>query len=321
MATALCSHGSRLANRGEFGARSHATVGLGNQGISTPVNAFHTASSKNGRMTQSNIIDVWMQHPTLRHLQHEMFVPLRRWVGADIPSEELPLQTTIRAMDEGGVVIGLVSAWYGPAGDLISNDEVAAFVAEYPERLRGLAGVDLRKPMDAVRDLRRRVESGFVGLRIIPWLWELPPTNKYYFPLYTACADLGIPFCTQVGHTGPLRPSETGRPIPYIDEIAIDFPELKIVCGHIGYPWTTEMIAVADKHENVYIDTSAYSTNRYPAELVEYMKGRGRKKVLFGSNYPMMTPARALAKLDSLELDEETTDLFLRGNARRIFNL
>lgn len=272
-------------------------------------------------MNQHNVIDVWMQHPTLRHLQHEMFDPLRRWMGADIPSEALPLQTTIRAMDEGGVAIGLVSAWYGPAGDLISNDEVAAFVAEYPERLRGLAGADLRKPMDAVRDLRRRVESGFVGLRIVPWLWELPPTNKYYFPLYTACVDLGIPFCTQVGHTGPLRPSETGRPIPYIDEIAIDFPELKIVCGHIGYPWTTEMIAVADKHENVYIDTSAYSANRYPTDLVKYMKGRGRKKVLFGTNYPMMTPTRALAKLDSLELDEETTDLFLRGNARRVFNL
>ena len=77
--------------------------------------------------------------------------------------------------------------------------------------------------------------------------------------------------------------------------MALDFPELVIVCGHIGYPWTTEMIAVADKHHNVYIDTSAYSANRYPAELVEYMNGRGREKVLFGTNYPMITPQRALA--------------------------
>jgi predicted TIM-barrel fold metal-dependent hydrolase len=133
--------------------------------------------------------------------------------------------------------------------------------------------------------------------------------------------DLGIPFCTQVGHTGPLRPSETGRPIPYIDEIAIDFPELVIVCGHIGYPWTTEMIAVADKHENVHIDTSAYVSHRYPTELVDYLKGRGREKVLFGSNYPMITPARALARLDDLGLDAETRALFLSGNARRVFGL
>ena len=94
-------------------------------------------------------------------------------------------------------------------------------------------------------------------------------------------------------------PSEVGRPI-YLDQVAIDFPDLTIVAGHIGYPWTTEMIAVADKHPNVYIDTSAYAAHRYPAELVDYLKGRGRHKVMFGTNYPMMTPARALARLDDL---------------------
>ncbi|WP_369174403.1 amidohydrolase family protein [Streptomyces sp. R28] len=130
-----------------------------------------------------------------------------------------------------------------------------------------------------------------------------------------------MPFCTQVGHTGPLRPSETGRPIPYIDQVALDFPELAIVCGHISHPWTTEMIAVADKHENVYIDTSAYTVRRYPPELVEYLRGRGRHKVLFGSNYPMITPSRALEHLDVLNLDEETRELFLYGNARRVFAL
>jgi predicted TIM-barrel fold metal-dependent hydrolase len=111
-----------------------------------------------------------------------------------------------------------------------------------------------------VRGLLRAVEElDFVAPRVVPWLWELPPTDRLYYPLYAACVDLGIPFCTQVGHTGPLRPSETGRPIPYIDQVALDFPELTIVCGHIGYPWTTEMIAVADKHANVCIDTSAYT--------------------------------------------------------------
>ncbi|MFF4052423.1 amidohydrolase family protein [Streptomyces chartreusis] len=106
-----------------------------------------------------------------------------------------------------------------------------------------------------------------------------------------------------------------------MDQVALDFPELTIVCGHIGYPWTTEMIAVADKHENVFIDTSAYTVRRYPPELVEYLRGRGRRKVLFGSNYPMITPSRALEHLDTLGLDEETRELFLHGNARRVFSL
>jgi predicted TIM-barrel fold metal-dependent hydrolase len=176
--------------------------------------------------------------------------------------------------------------------------------------------------MGAVRELRHRVtDEGFVALRIVPWLWELPPTDRRYYPLYAACVDLGIPFCTQVGHTGPLRPSETGRPIPYVDQIALDFPELVIVCGHIGYPWTTEMIAVADKHTNVFIDTSAYTTRRYPLELVDYMKGRGGEKVLFGTNYPMIAPEKALRDLDALELEDSTKQLFLSGNARRVFKI
>ncbi|MFF4534996.1 amidohydrolase family protein [Streptomyces aureus] len=268
------------------------------------------------------VVDAWMQHPTLRHSNHEMFASLRRWTGLKTLEEELPLEVTLAALAAAGVDTALASAWYGPEGALITNDEVAAFVARSDGRLRGVAGADLTRPVAAVRELRRAVqELDFVALRIIPWLWQLPPTDRLYYPLYTACAELGVPFCTQVGHTGPLRPSETGRPIPYIDQVALDFPELTIVCGHIGYPWTTEMIAVADKHENVYIDTSAYTARRYPPELVAYLRGRGRRKVLFGSNYPMIEPSRALEHLGELGLDEETTELFLSGNARRVFRL
>ncbi|MET8131577.1 amidohydrolase family protein [Streptomyces sp. NPDC005251] len=268
------------------------------------------------------VVDAWMQHPTLRHSNHEMFESLRRWTGMKVLEEEMPVEVTLAALAAADVDTGLSSAWYGPEGALITNDEVAGFVARSKGRLRGVAGVDLTRPVAAVRELRRAVEElDFVALRIIPWLWQLPPTDRLYYPLYTACAELGIPFCTQVGHTGPLRPSETGRPIPYIDQVALDFPELTIVCGHIGYPWTTEMIAVADKHANVYIDTSAYTTRRYPPELVGYLRGRGRRKVLFGSNYPMIEPSRALEHLGELGLDEETTALFLSGNARRVFRL
>jgi predicted TIM-barrel fold metal-dependent hydrolase len=134
--------------------------------------------------------------------------------------------------------------------------------------------------------------------------------------------ELGVPFFTQVGHTGPLRSSETGRPIPYIDQVALDFPDLVIVCGHIGYPWTEEMIAVARKHENVYIDTSAYTAKRYPPELVDYMKSKsGRQKVMFGTNYPMIFRQQALEHLDHLRLDSEACDLFLAGNAQRVLGL
>jgi uncharacterized protein len=268
-------------------------------------------------------VDAWMQHPTPRFLAHDMLSSLRRWTGLEPPREQLPIAMTVGALDDAGLDSGLLSAWHGPEGPLISNDDVAGWVAEHPDRLAGLAAVDLRRPMEAVRELRRCVEElGFKGLRVIPWLWEAPPTDRRYYPLYAACVELGVPFCTQVGHTGPLRPSETGRPIPYIDQVALDFPELTIVCGHIGYPWTEEMVAVARKHERVVIDTSAYTVRRYPRALVDYLRSDGgSRKVLFGSNHPMIAPARALEGLEALDLDAETREAFLDGNARRVFAL
>jgi uncharacterized protein len=90
-----------------------------------------------------------------------------------------------------------------------------------------------------------------------------------------------------------------------------------IVCGHIGYPWTEEMVAVTRKHEHVYIDTSAYTARRYPPELVRYLRSSGgRHKVLFGTNHPMISPQHALEGIDALDLDEETRARFLGATAR-----
>lgn len=267
------------------------------------------------------VIDAWAQHPTLRHIQDPIFESLRRWTKTPLPTQAPPVSATVGMMDSGGVDKCLISAWAAPGKTMISNDEVASFVEEAPERLVGVGSVDISKPMQAVRDIRRCVnELGFKAIRVLPWLWELPPTDRRFYPVYTACAELSIPFCTQIGHTGPLMPSEVGRPI-YLDQVALDFPELVIVAGHIGYPWTEESIAVATKHENVFIDTSAYTVQRYPTAFVEFMRGHGRHKVLFGTNYPMITPAKALEGLDKLKLDEESKRLFLADNARRIFKI
>jgi predicted TIM-barrel fold metal-dependent hydrolase len=266
------------------------------------------------------IIDAWAQHPTTRLLREPMLETLLRWTKIDFAAiEDVPVATTIAAMDHGGVAKSLISAWVAPRNVMISNDEVAGFVAQAPDRLIGVGSVDLTKPMAAMREVRRCVgELGFKGIRVLPWLWEVPPTDRRFYPIYAACCEAGVPFCTQIGHTGPLMPSEVGRPI-YLDQVALDFPELVIVGGHIGYPWTDEAVAVATKHQNVYIDTSAYTVKRYPPALVEFMRGHGRKKVLFGSNYPMIAPGKALEGLDGLGLDDEARELFLSGNARRVF--
>jgi predicted TIM-barrel fold metal-dependent hydrolase len=263
-----------------------------------------------------------MQHPSREFIADPMFDSLRRWAHGQLASGELPIEWTLTSMDAAGVSTGLLCAWWGPGRPLIPNDNVAQHVAAHPDRFVGVAAVDVGRPMAAVRELRRCVlDLGFKALRVVPWLWGLPPDDRLYYPLYAECVELGIPFCLQVGHTGPLRPSEPGRPIPYLDHVCLEFPELTIVGGHIGYPWTAEMIALATKYPNVYIDTSAYKTSRYPPELVAYLRGHGRHKVLFGSNHPAWPAAECLKDLPSLQLDDEATRMFLSDNAARVFGL
>jgi predicted TIM-barrel fold metal-dependent hydrolase len=116
-------------------------------------------------------------------------------------------------------------------------------------------------------------------------------------------------------------PSEPGRPIPYLDRVALDFPELRIVARHIGYPWTDEMIAVAWKHEHVYIDTSAWAPRYYPPALLRYLRTYGQDKVMFGTTFPQMPLERCVTEALALELPDGARDKFLSETARRVFAL
>jgi predicted TIM-barrel fold metal-dependent hydrolase len=225
-------------------------------------------------------------------------------------------------MDRAGIKTAMLAAWHRRERVIISNDTIADYVRQFPGRFVGVAAVDLEKPVEAVGELDRAVrELGFKALRVVPWLWSRPPNDKFYFPLYVRCIELDIPFCTQVGHTGPLMPSETGRPVPYLDEVALTFPELRIVAGHIGHPWTDEMIGVAWKHENVFIDTSAYLPRYYPPQLLHYMKTYGKDKVMFGTNFPQLPFEKCMEQVRALDLPDEVREKFLRENARRVFKL
>ena len=272
-------------------------------------------------MNSAGIIDAWGQHPTLRHVRDGIFDSLRNWSKEEAPSEELPVAATLAAMDAAGVETMLISAWYAPGKVMISNDEVADFVGQSGGRLVGVGSVDISRPMAAMAEVRRCIgELGFKAIRVLPWLWQTPPTDRRFYPVYAACCEAGVPFCTQIGHTGPLMPSEPGRPL-YLDQVALDFPELTIVGGHIGYPWTDEAIAVATKHKNIYIDTSAYTVRRYPPQLIEFLRAHGRHKVMFGTNYPMMTHQQALKGLDDLQLEGKVSKLFLHDTASRVYQL
>ncbi len=270
-------------------------------------------------------IDAWAQ-PAMTQIFERVPEVARLFAQSGVPPEMVASGLTpddvVQLMDLADVDRLMLCAWCRPGRWIVTNDEIAEWVARHPTRFVGVATVDLEKPTAAVKELDRAVrELGFKALRVIPWLWNLPPSDRHYWPLYVKCIDLDIPFCTQVGHTGPLMPSETGRPIPYIDEVALKFPELRIVGGHIGYPWTDEMIGLAWKHENVFIDTSAYLPRYYPAQLVHFAKTYGKHKVLFGTNFPQLPFHKAVEQAKGLGLGSEAEALFFRDNALRIFKL
>ncbi len=267
-------------------------------------------------------IDAWAQPGTGQLINRPEFASLWRATGVSPLPEGIPIDHLVAEMDEGNIARAVLRAWAAPDGWIITNDEVAALVQRFTGRFLGLATVELTRPVEAVRELRRAVNDlGLRGLHVLPWMWDLPPNDRHYYPLYVACVELGIPFCLQVGHTGPLRPSEPGRPIPYLDEVALAFPDLTIIGGHIGYPWTEEMIALAWKYPNVYIDTSAYLPRFYPPALRTFMNGHGKDKVMFGTNYPMLPPSRCRAQVDELDLKPEAKEKFLRLNALKAFGL
>lgn len=275
-------------------------------------------------MNTPQIIDAWAQ-PATRDAWHNIPEVLRLFKqsgSAAILETGLTTDEIVQLMDAAGIARLMLSAWHRPGMWIHHNDTVAEMVSRYPDRFAGVAAVNLERPVEAVRELGRAVnELGFKALRVVPWLWNRPPNDKLYFPLYVKCIELGIPFCTQVGHTGPLMPSETGRPIPYLDEVALTFPELIIVGGHIGHPWTDEMIGLAWKHENVYIDTSACLPRYYPPQLIHYIKTYGQDKVLFGTNFPQLSLEKCVAQVRDLALPEAIEARFLSGNAKRIFRL
>lgn len=270
------------------------------------------------------IIDAWAQPASPKAFERmpEIARLFKQSGSAHLLETGLSTDQIVEEMDRAGINRLMLSAWHRPGGWITHNDEIAEMINRYPDRFTGVAAVNLERPVEAVRELERAVgELGFKALRVVPWLWNRPPNDKFYFPLYVKCLELDIPFCTQVGHTGPLMPSETGRPVPYLDEVALTFPELRIVAGHIGHPWTDEMIGVAWKHENVYIDTSAYLPRYYPPQLVHYMKTYGRDKVLFGTNFPQLSLAKCVEQAAALELPDDVRSRFLGDNARRVFKL
>ena len=236
----------------------------------------------------------------------------------------------IKKMDQAGIERSLLIAVR--AGDIrvpesfeIPYKRVYDVCSQNPDRFSGLAGVDPFRGMEGLNDLETAVkEYGFVGAHLYPHWCELPPNHRKYYPYYAKCCELGIPIMMQVGHnliySKNRRLPSVGKPI-YLDQVAIDFPELKLIGIHIGIPWTEEMISMCWKHENIYTAGDAYAPKYWPESFVHYANSYGKHKVMFGTDWPVIDPIRAVDEFNNLNFKDSSKKLVLRENAIQVFNL
>lgn len=164
---------------------------------------------------------------------------------------------------------------------------------------------------------------GLCGVHITPSPWGIAPNDRWFYPAYAKCVELGLPVYSYVGAPGPLWPMELNNPV-HLDEVALAFPDLIVIAHHIGDPWTDISVRLAARHENFYICTSAWAPKSYPSALMEFLAGgwhgvRGCDKVLFASDYPLMDIARCAASARKMPLEQHRLSQFLYGNAAKLF--
>ena len=205
------------------------------------------------------------------------------------------------------------------------TDYIAGLVEKYPDRYSGLIGIDPSRIMESLAEVEHAVRDlGFVGAHLYPhWFDEAPDAAKYY-PFYAKCCELDIPIQMQVGHCLVYNPHRrlpsVGHPI-CLDRIAMDFPDLKLIGIHIGYPWYEEMISVAWKHPNVHIGLDAYAPKHWPEATRKYMNSFGQDKVMFGTDWPVVDPERAMSDVAEMEWKPEAKRKVMRGNALKLYGL
>ena len=211
----------------------------------------------------------------------------------------------------------------------VSNDAVVEFAAKNADIAIPFASLDPNRGAEAVSEARRLVAARAVrGLKLHPPLQQFWPNDRVAYPLYEVFAEARLPVLFHTGHSGigtgmpgggGIR-LKYGNPMP-IDDVAVDFPDMPIILAHPSFPWQDEAISVCLHKPQVYIDLSGWSPKYFSPTLVQYANTLLKNKVLFGSDYPLLTPDRWLADFEKIAIRDEVRPLILKENALRLFGL
>ena len=212
---------------------------------------------------------------------------------------------------------------------MVPNDKVAEFAAQHADIAMAFASIDPTRGAEAVREAKRLVASGGIrGLKLHPPLQQFAPNDRLAYPLYEVFAEAKLPVLFHTGHSGigTGMPGGGGLRLKYsnpihVDDVAADFPDMTIIIAHPSWPWQDEALSVCLHKPNVYIDLSGWSPKYFPPQLVQYANAQLKHKMLFGSDYPLITPDRWIKDFKEAAFKPEVHDLILKQNAIKALKL
>ena len=211
---------------------------------------------------------------------------------------------------------------------MVPNDEIIQFAHDNADIAIPFVSIDPTRGPEAVREAKRLVAAGARGLKLHPLLQQFFANDPIAYPLYEVFAEAKLPVLFHTGHSGigtgmpgggGIR-QKYGNPMT-IDDVAVDFPDLKIILAHPSFPWQDEAISVCLHKPTVYIDLSGWSPKYFSATLIQYANSLLKNKVLFGSDYPLLTPDRWMADFEKIGIKDEVRPLVLKENAVKLFGL
>ncbi len=211
----------------------------------------------------------------------------------------------------------------------LTNDDVLAFARDNADIAMAFVSIDPNRGATAVAEARRLIAGGGVrGLKLHPPIQQFFANDRLAYPLYEIFAEARLPVLFHTGHSGigtGMRGGggvrlKYGNPM-YIDDVAVDFPDMPIIMAHPSFPWQDEAISICLHKPQVYIDLSGWSPKYFSPTLVQYANTLLKHKVMFGSDYPWITPDRWLADFEKIDIRDDVRPLVLKANAARLFGL
>ena len=255
----------------------------------------------------------------------ELICRMERALGGSLPCFE-SIESMIQKMDEANVdkvFITQTKMWsYRNKWMYMDTtlEEVTQYTTRYPDRFVGLAGYNPFRIKESLEEIDRAVkEHNFKGVYVHIYGFDIPLADRKMYPLYAKCVELDVPVSMQVGHVLEGMPSEHGRPM-HLDQIASDFPDLKMVGAHTGWPWVEELISACYKWENIWFGIDAWMPKYLKPEIVQFIGSRlGLERCLWGTNG--LPWAESLKQVEGLGLKEQAKHNLLRENARQLFKV